>query len=136
MKKHILMPNDVKNKTVLNICSKLQTPAADVIEMLVKKTINQLHKHHTLPKRMYRVELAEESSIPKVSGLKLELSKFTTPAGVKDLMLAVIANRTIKYFERFYYYRQHQKRVDKDHIDECSYTKGKVPNTLYNDQLN
>ena len=46
------------------------------------------------------------------------------------------ANRTIKYFKKFYYCRQHQKRVDKDHIDECSYIKGKVPNTLYNHWLN
>ena len=56
---------------------------------------------------------------------------------IKDLILAVSAKRTINYFGKFHYCKQHEKIVDKNHIDDCIYlfNDGKDP-TFFNDRLN
>ena len=55
---------------------------------------------------------------------------------VKDVMLAVSAKRTVKFFNKLHYYNQHKQFVDKSHIDECSYIVSNVVLTFYNDRLN
>ena len=55
LKKHFLIPNDVKNKVVMNVCNNFKVQASEVIETLAKRIINQLQEAHLIPARMYRV---------------------------------------------------------------------------------
>ena len=43
------------------------------------------------------------------------------PTELKDLMLAVYAKRTVKYFGKFHFCIEHKKFVVKDHTDDYIY---------------